>query len=189
VSTGYRRPVAHPIISLVDAVRPHDAREADDLAEFRRWITSGAPLYRTVPPDVPPQHLVVYFLPYDRRLGRVLLVDHRKAGLWLPPGGHVDPGEDPRDTVVREAAEELGLRAVFEPGLGQPFFATVTRTVGPGGHLDATLWFILQSTVDGPLHPDPGEFRGIGWFGLDEVQGQGFDPELPRCVAKLGNGS
>ncbi|MFE5112552.1 hypothetical protein [Streptomyces sp. NPDC056663] len=25
----------------------------------------------------------------------MLLVAHRKAGLWLPAGGHVEPGEDP----------------------------------------------------------------------------------------------
>lgn len=31
------------------------------------------------------------------------------AGLWLLPGSHVDDGEDPRTTVLREAAEELRI--------------------------------------------------------------------------------
>jgi 8-oxo-dGTP pyrophosphatase MutT (NUDIX family) len=48
-----------------------------------------------------------------------MLVDHIKAGCWLLPGGHVDDGEDPRVTVVREAEEELAIAARFHPGLGK----------------------------------------------------------------------
>jgi 8-oxo-dGTP pyrophosphatase MutT (NUDIX family) len=62
----------------------------------------------------------------------VLLGDHVKSGLWLPSGGHVEHGEDPRDTVDREAFEELGIRARFHDrlGAGRPFFLTVTPTLG-----------------------------------------------------------
>jgi 8-oxo-dGTP pyrophosphatase MutT (NUDIX family) len=41
--------------------------------------------------------------------GRILLVDHVNAGLWLPPGGHVEVDEDPGLTARREIQEELGL--------------------------------------------------------------------------------
>ncbi|WP_211329500.1 NUDIX domain-containing protein [Thermobifida halotolerans] len=43
--------------------------------------------------------------------GELLLVARRRAGLRPPAGGHVEPGEDPWDTVVRECAEELALTA------------------------------------------------------------------------------
>jgi NUDIX domain len=34
--------------------------------------------------------------------GRVLLVHHNKVGLWLYPGGHIDPNEDPAQSALRE---------------------------------------------------------------------------------------
>lgn len=41
--------------------------------------------------------------------GKVLLVHHRKLGMWLPPGGHIDGIELPTETAVREAKEETGM--------------------------------------------------------------------------------
>ena len=42
--------------------------------------------------------------------GRVLLVRRADDGRWAMPGGWVDPGETPEQAVVREVAEETGLR-------------------------------------------------------------------------------
>jgi len=39
----------------------------------------------------------------------VLLHWHRKVRAWLPPGGHVEPNEDPVQTVLREVREEIGV--------------------------------------------------------------------------------
>ena len=45
--------------------------------------------------------------------GRVLIAQRPEgkalAGLWEFPGGKVEPGETPEQTVVRELAEELGI--------------------------------------------------------------------------------
>lgn len=41
--------------------------------------------------------------------GRVLLVHDRASDHWTLPGGGVEHGEDPIDTVIRELAEETGL--------------------------------------------------------------------------------
>lgn len=43
----------------------------------------------------------------------ILLVMHRKLGKWLPPGGHVAPGELPHECAKREAFEETGLEIEF----------------------------------------------------------------------------
>jgi 8-oxo-dGTP pyrophosphatase MutT (NUDIX family) len=45
--------------------------------------------------------------------GRVLLVRHSNGGVWVAPGGAIDPGETPQVAVARELAEETGL--IVEP--------------------------------------------------------------------------
>jgi 8-oxo-dGTP diphosphatase len=42
--------------------------------------------------------------------GHILLVNHKRIGAWVPPGGHVEPDELPEETVVREILEETGLQ-------------------------------------------------------------------------------
>jgi 8-oxo-dGTP diphosphatase len=117
------------------------------------------------------------------------LVDHVKAGCWLLPGGHVDDGEDPRTTVAREAQEELGITVRFHELLDEyPFFLSVTQTRGPHSHTDVTLWFVLHGDRSEAITPDPGEFRGTEWFGLDEPvdwSASHFDPHMARFVTKL----
>lgn len=41
--------------------------------------------------------------------GTVLLIKHKKLGLWLNPGGHIDPGELPHEAAEREFYEETGV--------------------------------------------------------------------------------
>jgi len=65
-------------------------------------------------PDVP--EVVVAVL---RDQDRVLLCHRSPGRRWYPnvwdlPGGHVEPGERPAAALVRELAEELGIR-VREP--------------------------------------------------------------------------
>lgn len=69
------------------------------------------------PPDGITKHFTVATFVVHR--GHVLLHPHRKLGLWLPPGGHIEPHELPDDAAVRETLEEAGLavRLVGSPGI------------------------------------------------------------------------
>ena len=180
------------IYGLVASVPPFDVQEATDQSEILRWVNSGAPLFRTVSPATLARHLVVYFVPLDEASRAVLLVDHVKAKLWLPPGGHVDDGEDPRRAVGREAAEELGITAKFHDGFGgdAPFFMTVTQTRGEHSHTDVTMWFVLMADRDTAIEADPREFTAVRWFRFDkpaEWAAGRFDPQMHRFISKLTN--
>ncbi|PZN12055.1 MAG: 8-oxo-dGTP diphosphatase [Bacillota bacterium] len=57
----------------------------------------------------------LYTLGFLVRDGRVLLLERRKppnAGRWNAPGGKLEAGEDPVAGIVREFAEETGLRLI-----------------------------------------------------------------------------
>lgn len=101
------------------------------------WIDSGVELCRLEKPAVPPKRLLSYFAVVDNE--HILLVDHINVELWLPTGGHVEPGEHPGITVLREAKEELSMEADFLHD--KPLFLTVTETVG---HIDVSIWYTLR---------------------------------------------
>jgi 8-oxo-dGTP diphosphatase len=179
------------IYALVEAVMPFDELEARHRSECLAWLRRTHDVFRRVKPRTPSPHLVAYVLLRDDRDGSVLLVDHIKSGLWLPAGGHVEPGEHPVETVRREVVEELGVSAVFlrQPG-ERPFFLTATETVGTveQRHTDVSLWFVLTSSRDQMLTPDLGEFRGIRWWTPEEVihaDSKPLDPHMGRMIAKL----
>jgi 8-oxo-dGTP pyrophosphatase MutT (NUDIX family) len=172
------------IAEIIAAIEPLDELERVHRDSTLEWIRSGAPIFRTQKPDVPPMHLVSYFALFDDKRRKLLLVDHKVAGLWLPSGGHVEPDEDPHATVIREIAEELNPAAEFiYPG---PLFITVTRTVGgDGGHTDVSLWYLLRGDSSRAIEFDHGEFHGVRWFGFDEIPYERSDPHMRRFVGKL----
>ncbi|MEU9979458.1 NUDIX domain-containing protein [Streptomyces sp. NPDC051014] len=177
------------LLGLVGGIEPWDDQERVHLETAARWIAGGAPVYRVRRPDVPAMHLVSYFVVLDDTRGRQLLVAHRRAGMWLPAGGHVEPGEDPWATVVRECREELGLEAAASPITGEfPFFLTVTRTRGQGVHTDVSLWYLLTAGAETITCWDRGEFDAVRWLTDEEVLAESaevLDPHLHRFTRKL----
>jgi 8-oxo-dGTP diphosphatase len=179
----FRDPVLR-VRALVEQILPFDSLEAQHLAETLSWIDSGAQIFRLQKPATLPKHLVSYFVVFDAKAQKVLLVDHKKALLWLPAGGHVEPDEDPADTVRRECREELGIDARF--WRETPIFLTCTVTVGlTAGHTDVSLWYVILGDVDHPYVYDTDEFNGIKWFGLDDIPFDRADPHMQRFVEKL----
>jgi 8-oxo-dGTP diphosphatase len=172
------------IAEIITSIEPLDELERTHRNSTLEWIRSGAPIFRIQKPDIPPKHLVSYFALIDQQYGKLLLVDHKLAGLWLPSGGHVEPDEDPKATVVRELAEELNLAAEFVRD--GPLFITVTRTVGAdGGHTDVSLWYLLVGDSSRAIEFDRGEFRGVRWFSFDEIPFERSDPHMRRFVVKM----
>jgi 8-oxo-dGTP diphosphatase len=55
---------------------------------------------------------------FCRNAGAVLLVRHRRLGVWIPVGGEIEPGETLLEAAVRELREETGFDGEFPAGLG-----------------------------------------------------------------------
>ncbi|MBV8500976.1 MAG: NUDIX domain-containing protein [Paucibacter sp.] len=165
------------------AIEPLDEIEQAHLADALAWIASGAPLYRTAKPATPPKHLVAYFAVVHE--DHILLVNHRNALKWLPTGGHVEPHEDPRSTVVRELQEELGLE-IDQEQLAPPHMVTVSETVGlTVGHVDVSLWYSVKASRSTAFRFDCEEFGEARWFSFEEASQLRSDPHLARFLSKL----
>jgi 8-oxo-dGTP diphosphatase len=165
------------------SITPYDAIERSHLADALMWVESGAQIFRTSKPATPRKHLVSYFAVIDAE--HILLVDHRNARLWLPTGGHVEIGEHPRTTVVRELQEELGI-ATTVAQIGPPRMVTVAETVGlTGGHTDVSLWYVVTGSRTAAIEFDLSEFSQVSWFRFSDAPVDRSDPNLQPFLAKL----
>jgi pimeloyl-ACP methyl ester carboxylesterase/8-oxo-dGTP pyrophosphatase MutT (NUDIX family) len=183
--TKSSRGIVRQAVATID---PVDDLEREHKENVLAWIDSGVQIFRVEKPDKPDKHLVSYFVPYDETQNLFMLIDHAKAKLWLPPGGHVDIDEDPKETVTREAKEELAIDAEFLPQFGdKPVFVTVT-TIGYGNHTDVSLWYVIRGDSSVDLWYDSREMGGYKWFSPDEIltaNGSQFDPHMQRFVKKF----
>lgn len=180
------------IRALVADLKTFDVLGAEHKAASLAWLDSTTDIFRRSKPGTPSPHLVSYFLLVDRSADRVLLCDHRLARLWLPTGGHVDPGEHPLETVRREVREELGIDAEFDPVFGDaPFFLTVTETARSDlRHTDVSLWFALAGSDKLELRPDEREFVEVRWWtraDLKALDPTTIEPHLFRALDVLAS--
>lgn len=127
------------------------------------------------------------------REGRVLLIKHKRLGLWLAPGGHVDEGETPEQAALRELREETGLEADFaaapsgratedgvEP-LRLPFHMQVEPIPGHNHHLN--LVYALRARP-GEVDPGPGESREWRWHSAADLAGAHVRAEVRETALK-----
>jgi 8-oxo-dGTP pyrophosphatase MutT (NUDIX family) len=119
----------------------------------------------------------------------VVLLRHKRLGLWLQPGGHVDPGETPWDGALREAREETGLDVVFADVGADGIPSLVHVDVHPGGrghtHLDVR--YLVDGGDADPCPPE-GESQEIAWFDWPAAIERASDARLTALLAHLAPG-
>jgi 8-oxo-dGTP pyrophosphatase MutT (NUDIX family) len=132
------------------------------------------------------------------REGRVLLHWHRKLGMWLPPGGHIEKDELPDEAAVREVFEETGLRVelvgerredVTDPVQLYRPAGVQLEDIGPGHqHID----LIYFAKPDGPagIRDEFSDDR-VGWYGPEDWDDMRVNAEVKgwceRALAALGD--
>jgi 8-oxo-dGTP pyrophosphatase MutT (NUDIX family) len=77
--------------------------------------------------------------------GSTLLHWHRRLQQWMPPGGHIEPNEDPVQAVLREIHEETGIVAEVIPTIAPLAFDYPEQLAPP--HT------ILIEDIPGPGEP------------------------------------
>jgi len=118
----------------------------------------------------PQTHYCAYFLPYNQKGKKVFIVHHKKSGLWLSTGGHIDKGEGLLETLNREINEELGVKNFFQESQS-PFLLTITpieNKVQPCKvHYD--IWYLVF-TDGSNFNVDPKEFHETRWLTIEEAE-------------------
>ncbi len=140
---------------------PVDDRERLSIERFLELFDR---LERPFDEAADPTHVTASAIVVGRR--GVILHRHRRLGIWLQPGGHIDVGESPGAAARRETLEETGLVAVH--AAGRPLLVHVDVHPGPRGHTHLDLRYLLVAD-DGDPSPPAGESPDVGWFTWPEA--------------------
>ena len=148
--------------ALLRGHEPVDERERTSLERIERELGR---LHAPYDQDADLTHVTGSAIVVGRR--GVLLHLHRKLGLWLQPGGHLELGEAPWDAAMREAIEETGV-VVAHPPRG-PSFVHADVHVATAGHVHLDFRFLLHPSADDEPRPPPGESQEVRWYSWDDA--------------------
>ena len=95
-------------------------------------------------------------------------LDRRGRLLWSLPKGHIEEGETPEDTAVREVAEETGIIGEVLAPLGIIDFWFVAE----GRRVHKTVHHFLLRAIGGALSDADIEVTEVAWVPLDELSGR-----------------
>ena len=109
------------------------------------------------------------------------MLDHRKLGKWLPPGGKIDPNEIPDEAAIRETFEETGIhiQLIGEQtpvlgGLMKPY-GTQLNVIKKGELEHIDFIYLAVPTGSAKLNVSEREAAGLEWVPVGKVLDPGFN--------------
>jgi 8-oxo-dGTP pyrophosphatase MutT (NUDIX family) len=128
-----------------------------------------------------------FVLSPDRR--DLVLIYHKKLGIWVQPGGHVEPSDEELiGAARREVLEEVGLGELEPIANGASVLFDVdihaipARKADPAHeHFDVRFAFVAKTRT--LVHSD--EVADLRWVPLADVASMGTDESVLRAVGKL----
>ena len=104
--------------------------------------------------------------------------------VWDVFGGHMEPGEQPEETLVREIQEELGITPTRWTDLETITESVPGRDCAPSHDLICHL-YCVTAWLGTPVNQQPHEHSTIQWFSYTEaIQLDLADPVYPRLFAE-----
>lgn len=156
---------------------PVDAREADSIARFLEVVPA---LSDPCNEDSDIRHVTASAIVVSDDAGAVVLHLHKRLGMWLQPGGHIDDGETCPQAALREAREETGLPVRHHDG--DAVFVHLDVHPGPRGHTHFDVRYLLRAPQVAP-EPGQGESPEVRWFTWDEALARADDGLRGALVA------
>ncbi len=113
--------------------------------------------------------------------GRVLVTQRKRGshleGTWEFPGGKVEADEDPRDTLARELAEEIGVTATAGDIVEVTFYRYPEKSV--------LLLFYEARLAPRSEAPRAIDVAAVRWATADELIDEQFPPADVPVLARV----
>ena len=165
--------------TLLDEWEPPDADQGQLRRDFLHHLdTVDEAWSRHCLPD----HLTASALVVDHSHERVLLALHRKVGMWLQFGGHIEPNDrNIADAAVREALEESGLSEITLVSSHPLRLDRHGAPCGPGARHHLDIQFLGLASYQAQPQASP-ESVAVQWFPINDLPEE-TDDALRRLVA------
>ena len=135
----------------------------------------------------PDTHFCVYFAAFDLQAREVFIGQHKKSGLWLFNGGHIDKGEMLLETLMREISEEWGIPVSIDRDI-LPSNMTLTKIL-PNPNMNCCLhydiWYFIpvEKNKFAPLMEKINEeFYEMKWFTPVLAKKKVTDPNTLKTI-------
>lgn len=183
--------VYHPspsaLAGALTAFEPDDAREQAFRARMLALLEERHDVFARS--SFSPGHFTASAFILSPDDGELFLIRHPKLGLWLQPGGHVEPSdEDVLAAARREVEEEAGLAdAALHPACPGVFDVDIhpipARKDEPA-HEHFDVRFLFRAPDKAAVRAGD-EVHGGRWVALDAIEDAGSDGSVARAVAKV----